>query len=93
MRSGVRRSERMAGHRPLRQGWGGLLFLALALAGIRAAGAAAAAAAPSPPRLRLGDAARPIRCALDLTVRPASDSFTGMVDLDLQLRRPTACSG
>ena len=48
------------------------------------------AAELEPPRLRLGDHIRPVRYALDLTLDPERDDFSGSVDIDLQLRSPAA---
>jgi cytosol alanyl aminopeptidase len=45
---------------------------------------------PAPPDLRLGDSARPRHYALDLTIVPSEDDFSGKVDIDLELREPKA---
>jgi alanyl aminopeptidase len=42
-----------------------------------------------PPKLRLGDDVRPVRYRLDLTVVPQQDTFTGTIEIDLQVRKPT----
>jgi len=46
-------------------------------------------AAAEPPKLRLGDDVRPVRYRLDLTVIPQQDTFTGKIEIDLQVRKPT----
>lgn len=50
----------------------------------------AIAAAPEPPRLRLPDTVHPTRYALHLTLRPDSESFSGEVEIALDLREPTS---
>ena len=40
-------------------------------------------AAPQPPALRLPDVAKPIHYAVDVTVEPGKDTFTGNVDIEL----------
>ena len=42
-----------------------------------------------PPKLRLGDDVRPVRYRLDLTVIPQQDTFTGKIEIDLDVRKPT----
>jgi alanyl aminopeptidase len=42
-----------------------------------------------PPTLRLGDDVRPVRYRLDLTVIPQQDTFTGKIEIDLEVRKPT----
>jgi alanyl aminopeptidase len=42
------------------------------------------------PELRLGDGVKPQRYALDLTVLPDADTFSGTVDIDVDVRRPAA---
>ena len=49
----------------------------------------AACAAAEPPKLRLGDDVRPVRYRLDLTVIPQQDTFTGTIEIDLQVRKAT----
>jgi cytosol alanyl aminopeptidase len=48
-------------------------------------------AAPStdPPKLRLPDAARPTRYAVDLTILPDKDTFRGAVDISMDVRTAT----
>jgi len=41
-----------------------------------------------PPKLRLGNAAAPTRYALELTLVPTEEIFSGQVDIDLQIREP-----
>jgi aminopeptidase N len=41
------------------------------------------------PKLRLGDDVRPLRYRLDLTIVPQQDAFTGKIDIDLQVAKPT----
>ena len=52
--------------------------------------AAAAPAAPEPPRLRLGDAARPLGYDVLLSLVPTRETFSGVVDMKLELREPLA---
>src|ERR1039458_7241116 len=42
-----------------------------------------------PPKLRLGDDVRPVRYRLDLTVIPQQDTFTGKIEIDMDVRKPT----
>jgi alanyl aminopeptidase len=73
--------------------WIPLLLLALTWAAPLLTGpvvSAPAEAPPPPPKLRLGDAAAPIRYTLDLTVVPTNDTFAGTIEIDLQLRQPTS---
>src|ERR1035438_6484022 len=49
----------------------------------------AACAFAEPPKLRLGDDVRPVRYRLDLTVIPQQDTFTGTIEIDLQVRKAT----
>lgn len=60
------------------------------LAAPEAGPSAAARAELSPPKLRLDDTARPTRYFLDLTVIPDRDTFTGVVEIDLEIRKPTS---
>lgn len=41
------------------------------------------------PQVRLGDEAEPIRYAVDLTLDPASDSFSGEVVIDIRINEPS----
>ncbi len=49
----------------------------------------ATCALAEPPKLRLGDDVRPVRYRLDLTIVPQQDTFTGKIDIDLDVRKPT----
>jgi len=42
-----------------------------------------------PPKLRLGSDVQPVRYRLDLTVIPQQDTFTGIIEIDLDVRKPT----
>jgi alanyl aminopeptidase len=42
-----------------------------------------------PPKLRLGDDVRPVRYRLELTVLPQQDTFTGRIEIDLEVHKPT----
>jgi alanyl aminopeptidase len=48
------------------------------------------APAATPPTLRLGDAARPVRYAAELTVVPSAQTFTGAIDIDMILKAQTS---
>src|SRR6266545_6067451 len=50
--------------------------------------AQAAAPTSTPPTLRLPDHIRPLRYSVDLTLHPDADSFTGRIDIDLDIRAP-----
>lgn len=52
-------------------------------------GGAEAGAAPQPPKLRLDGSARPTRYALDLTVVPGEEEFGGLIEIQLELSKPT----
>ena len=43
-------------------------------------------AAENAPKLRFGDSARPTHYAVDLTIEPGKDTFTGVADIDVTLR-------
>jgi len=45
--------------------------------------------AADPPKLRLDDSVRPLRYAADLTLKPGSTGFSGAIDIDLDLARPS----
>ena len=45
--------------------------------------------AAEPPKLRLGDDVRPVRYRLDLTLIPQQDTFSGAVEIDIDIRKPT----
>src|SRR5581483_7097427 len=49
----------------------------------------ASAHAAVPPKLRLDDSIHPLRYAADLTLRPQASTFSGTIDIDIQLVRPT----
>src|SRR5687767_15324937 len=44
---------------------------------------------PKPPSLRLPETARPLRYAAELTLTPNQDTFTGAIQIELELRQPT----
>lgn len=46
--------------------------------------------AAEPPKLRLDDSVRPVRYAAELTLRPDATDFSGAIDIDLELARPTS---
>jgi alanyl aminopeptidase len=50
---------------------------------------AASAWAADPPPLRLDDSVRPVRYAADLTLRPEATVFSGTIDIDVELAKPT----
>src|SRR5262249_16633427 len=50
----------------------------------------ASAAHPRPPKLRLPATARPIAYDLDLTISPEKETFSGAIDIDIELSEPTA---
>ena len=62
------------------------------LAGIVAffLGGIARADEPQPPKLRLGDAAKPVRYAARLRVVPSEPTFSGSIDIDLTLKAPSS---
>jgi cytosol alanyl aminopeptidase len=62
--------------RPLR-----LFLLFCAAAGIYAA--------PQPPALRLGDQVKPVHYAVHLTLDPAKDNFSGVVDIAIDIQNAT----
>ncbi|MBV9765238.1 MAG: hypothetical protein JOZ48_10375, partial [Acidobacteriaceae bacterium] len=47
-------------------------------------------AAPDPPKLRLPDAVRPLRYSADLRMVPGEDHFTGMLEIELDIRQPVS---
>jgi len=49
---------------------------------------AEAVAASQPPKLRLDRSARPTRYALDLTIVPSEDEFSGSIEIQLELSKP-----
>ncbi|HEY1240941.1 MAG TPA: M1 family metallopeptidase [Bryobacteraceae bacterium] len=44
--------------------------------------------AADPPKLRVDDSVRPVRYAADLTLRPEATTFSGTIDIDVELARP-----
>lgn len=48
------------------------------------------ASAALPPHLRLDDSVRPVRYAADLTLRTGASTFSGAIDIDVQLSRPAS---
>lgn len=44
--------------------------------------------AEAPPKLRLDDSVRPVRYAADLTLRTDASTFSGAINIDVQLSRP-----
>ena len=62
---------------------------ALALA-LLAGPAGFAQPAPTPPAMRLGDAVRPLAYDLSLTLDPTQAGYTGRVEIDVEVRRPTS---
>lgn len=56
------------------------------LASLLAAGAALLSG--QPPKLRLDDSIRPVRYAVDLTLRPDAATFSGSIDIDIDLQKP-----
>ncbi|MFZ5438629.1 MAG: M1 family metallopeptidase [Myxococcota bacterium] len=70
-----------------------LLLLAACAPALRAveprpAPAAAARPTPAPPALRIDPAVRPVRGALDLTIDPAAERFSGIARYDVELAAP-----
>jgi alanyl aminopeptidase len=52
--------------------------------------AAAPAPVPSPPALRLPSGARPLRQAIDLTIQPSQQSFSGLTEIEIELGKATS---
>jgi alanyl aminopeptidase len=50
---------------------------------------AATGGAARPPKLRLGDGARPLRYAARVVVQPTQESFSGVIDIELELKAAT----
>jgi cytosol alanyl aminopeptidase len=50
---------------------------------------AALACAAQPPKLKLDDSVRPVRYAADLTLLTDSPTFSGSIDIDVELRNPS----
>src|SRR5580700_48458 len=49
----------------------------------------ATCALAEPPKLRLSSDVRPVRYRLDLTIVPQQDTFTGKIEIDLEVGKPT----
>lgn len=65
--------------------------LVAALLTFMASSALSAVVSPSaPPKLRLGEQVEPTRYAVELTVVPTDDTFSGAIDIDLELRAATS---
>jgi len=47
-----------------------------------------AATAGSVPNLRLGDSVRPTHYAIELTIEPGKDNFSGVADIEVEVREP-----
>src|SRR5947207_1921899 len=47
-----------------------------------------AATTVEPPKLRLGDNFRPRHYAVELTLEPGKDTFSGVVDIDIDVLQP-----
>lgn len=69
------------------------LLCAVLAATVACASMARSSGAPpasvSPPKLRLPATARPLRYEVDLTIAPEKDTFSGTIDIDLDLTEPT----
>jgi alanyl aminopeptidase len=61
-----------------------------ALIGLAVAVLAAADVTPRPPVLRLPDGVRPVRQAVELTVDPNQEAFSGSVEIELEVRESTS---
>jgi hypothetical protein len=46
--------------------------------------------AAAPPKLRLDDSVRPVRYTAELTLLPAAPGFSGAIDIEVELRKPTS---
>ena len=44
----------------------------------------------APPVLRLPDGVRPLRYAVELTIRPAESDFRGQIDIEIEVKQPAA---
>src|SRR5207253_3140125 len=64
-----------------------LLFAAVAACHPRPKTVAAPPPEPAP-KLRLPEVARPLRYTLDLTIDPAKDTFSGHVDIQIEMKAP-----
>ena len=49
----------------------------------------ASEASGAPPKLRLGEDVRPVRYHVDLTLIPDEDTFSGAIEIDLDIRKPS----
>src|SRR5690349_21140689 len=45
-------------------------------------------AAEAPPTLRLPEGAKPVRYAVELTLDPSAEQFSGVIDIELQVTKP-----
>jgi alanyl aminopeptidase len=63
--------------------------MSLAL-GVLAALALPMGEAASPPALRLPGTVRPVRQAIELTIDPSLEAFSGSVAIELDVRKPTS---
>ena len=61
-----------------------------ALVVLAVAALAAADATPRPPELRLPEGVRPVRQAVELTVDPNLETFSGSVEIELEVRESTS---
>jgi hypothetical protein len=48
----------------------------------------ASEASVEPPKLRLGEDVRPVRYSVELTLIPDEDTFSGAIEIDLDIRKP-----
>jgi len=48
----------------------------------------ASGASGEPPKLRLGEDVLPVRYSVDLTLIPDEDTFSGVIEIDLDIRKP-----
>ncbi len=75
----------------MKRSW--ILAVALSAAAVLAVSDPAAAlpepAPETPPSLRLPGTAKPLRCSVDLTVVPEKETFSGAVDIEIELSRAT----
>ena len=67
-----------------------LFILTTALAAATFGASASAIDSPLPPALRLARDPRPVRYAVSLTIRPEEETFSGSIDIELELTAPTS---
>lgn len=48
------------------------------------------AASDTPPALRLDDSVRPVRYAADLTLDPGSANFSGSIQIEVEIAKPSS---